>query len=96
MPGFPVNGVDSPHLQIEAMKLALAEVYRLMVEPSSMTVTPAQMVEASTLATRAKLANMKKVQNFGADQFMRRAGIPEVKGRVGAGDARRDGQAAGF
>ena len=36
---LPVDGVDSQHLQIEAMKLAFADVYRYVAEPSSMEVT---------------------------------------------------------
>jgi gamma-glutamyltranspeptidase/glutathione hydrolase len=37
--GLPVDGVDSQHLQIEAMKLAFADVYRFVAEPSSMEVS---------------------------------------------------------
>ncbi len=35
-------------------------------------------------------------QDFGAGQFIWRAGDPAVEGYVAASDARRDGQAAGF
>ncbi|RZJ25055.1 MAG: gamma-glutamyltransferase, partial [Haliea sp.] len=35
-------------------------------------------------------------QDFGAGQFISRAGDPKVEGYVAASDARRDGQAAGF
>ena len=42
---LPVDSVASQHLQIEAMKLAFADVYRYVAEPSSMTVTPAQMLD---------------------------------------------------
>jgi len=38
--GLAVDGVDSQHLQIEAMKLAFADVYKYVAEPSSMAVTP--------------------------------------------------------
>lgn len=61
-----VDGVDSQHLQIEAMKLAFADVYKYVAEPSSMTVTAAQMLDDSYLAERAKLIDMKKAQDFGA------------------------------
>ncbi len=61
-----VDGVDSQHLQIEAMKLAFADVYKYVAEPSSMTVTAAQMLDDAYLAERAKLIDMKKAQDFGA------------------------------
>ena len=35
-------------------------------------------------------------QDFGAGQFIWRAGDPKVQGYVAASDARRDGQAVGF
>src|SRR5690606_7595867 len=34
---LPVDGVESQHLQIEAMKLAFADVYRQVAEPAAMT-----------------------------------------------------------
>ena len=64
--GLAVDGVDSQHLQIEAMKLAFADVYKFVAEPSSMAVTPTQMLDDSYLASRAKLIDMKKAQDFGA------------------------------
>ncbi len=66
MAGLPVDGVDSQHLQIEAMKLAFADVYRYVAEPSSMAVSPTQMLDDHYLASRAKLINMNKAQDFGA------------------------------
>jgi len=35
-------------------------------------------------------------QDFGAGQFIWRAGDPKVEGSVAASDARRDGLAAGY
>ncbi len=61
-----VDGVDSQHLQIEAMKLAFADVYKYVAEPSSMEVTVEQMLDDAYLASRAKLIDMKKAQDFGA------------------------------
>jgi gamma-glutamyltranspeptidase/glutathione hydrolase len=63
---LPVDSVDSQHLKIEAMKLAFADVYRYVAEPSSMEVTPEQMLDDAYLASRAKLIDMKKAQDFGA------------------------------
>ncbi len=64
--GLPVDGPDSQHLQIEAMKLAFADTYRHVAEPSSMEVTPEQMLHDDYLASRAKLIDMKRAQDFGA------------------------------
>ena len=64
--GLPVDGVDSQHLQIEAMKLAFADVYRYVAEPSSMEVSAEQMLDDAYLASRAKLIDLKKAQDFGA------------------------------
>lgn len=61
-----VDGVDSQHLQIEAMKLAFADTYRHVSDPTSMQVTPAQMLDDVYLASRAKLIDMKRAQDFGA------------------------------
>jgi gamma-glutamyltranspeptidase/glutathione hydrolase len=61
-----VDGARAQHLQIEAMKLAFADVYRYVAEPSSMAVTPAQMLDDAYLASRAKLIDMNKAQDFGA------------------------------
>lgn len=63
---LPVDGVDSQHLQIEAMKLAFADVYRYVAEPSSMEVTAGQMLDDAYLASRAKLIDMKRAQDFKA------------------------------
>jgi gamma-glutamyltranspeptidase/glutathione hydrolase len=63
---MPVDGVQSQHLQIEAMKLAFADVYRYVADPRSMDITPAQMLDDTYLASRARLIDMKKAQNFQA------------------------------
>lgn len=63
---LPADGVESQHLQIEAMKLAFADVYRYVAEPASMEVTPAQMLDAAYLKGRAALIDPKRAQDFGA------------------------------
>ena len=63
---LPVDGVDSQHLQIEAMKLAFADVYRYVAEPASMAVTAEQLLDDGYLASRARLIDMKRAQDFGA------------------------------
>ena len=61
-----VDGVDSQHLQIEAMKLAFADVYRYVAEPENMDVTTEQLLDDSYLAARARMIDMKRAQDFGA------------------------------
>ncbi|MBE0550038.1 MAG: gamma-glutamyltransferase family protein [Rubrivivax sp.] len=62
---LPVDGVASQHLQIEAMKLAFADVYKYVAEPRSMRLTPAQMLDDGYLAGRARLIDPKRAQDFG-------------------------------
>jgi gamma-glutamyltranspeptidase/glutathione hydrolase len=62
---LPVDGIASQHLQIEAMKLAFADVYTYVGEPRSMRLTPAQMLDDAYLASRAKLIDPHKAQDFG-------------------------------
>jgi gamma-glutamyltranspeptidase/glutathione hydrolase len=52
------------HLQIEAMKLAFADVYRYVADPRAMTVTPAQMLDRAYLAARAQLIDPDRAQDF--------------------------------
>ena len=60
------DGVDAQHLQIEAMKLAFADVYRYVSEPTTMEVTVDQMLDKTYLASRAKLIDLHKAQDFKA------------------------------
>ena len=63
---LPVDGLDSQHLQIEAMKLAFADVYRFVSDPVSMELTTAQLLDPAYLAKRAALIDMRRAQHFGA------------------------------
>ncbi|WP_397407292.1 gamma-glutamyltransferase family protein [Polaromonas sp.] len=87
--GLAVDGVDSQHLQIEAMKLAFADVYKYVAEPSSMEVSVDQMLDDSYLASRAKLIDMKKAQDFGA-------GNPVKGGTIYLTAADEDGMMVSF
>ena len=60
-----VDGIASQHLQIEAMKLAFADVYQHVAEPRSMRMTAAQMLDDGYLASRARLINPQRAQDFG-------------------------------
>jgi gamma-glutamyltranspeptidase/glutathione hydrolase len=57
---LPADGPEAQHLQIEAMKLAFADVYRFVAEPSAMEVTPAQMLDPAYLAARSRLIDRKR------------------------------------
>jgi gamma-glutamyltranspeptidase/glutathione hydrolase len=62
---LPVDGIASQHLQIEAMKLAFADVYQYVAEPKSMRMTAAQMLDDNYLARRARLIDPRRAQDFG-------------------------------
>jgi len=64
MASFPVDTADSVHVQIEAMKLAFADVYRYVSDPQTMTVRNAELLDPAYLAGRAKLIDLKRAQNF--------------------------------
>ncbi|CAN7760634.1 gamma-glutamyltransferase family protein [Paraburkholderia sp. SIMBA_054] len=59
-----LDGIESQHLQIEAMKLAFADVYRYVADPRSMDVTPEQMLDDAYLKSRAKLIDPKRATQF--------------------------------
>jgi gamma-glutamyltranspeptidase/glutathione hydrolase len=50
---LPVDGVDSQHLQIEAMKLAFADAYRYVADPAGMAFPCERPLDELYLATRA-------------------------------------------
>ncbi len=60
-----VDSVISQHVQIEAMKLAFADVYRYVADPTSMQVSVDQLLDKAYLKSRAKLIRMNKAQDFG-------------------------------
>ena len=66
MAGLARDGVDSQHVQIEAMKLAFADVYRYIADPRSMQVQTEQLLDPQYLAQRARLIDLHQAQDFGA------------------------------
>ena len=50
---YPVDSADSIHLQIEAMKIALAEAYRHIADSRTMLVTPEEFLAKDFLERRA-------------------------------------------
>ena len=63
---LPVDSTASQHLQIEAMKLAFADVYRHVGDPRTMKVQVSELLDPGYLASRAKLIDMQRAQDFQA------------------------------
>jgi gamma-glutamyltranspeptidase/glutathione hydrolase len=62
---YPVDSLDSQHLQIEAMKLAFADVYRWVADARAMTeVTAQDLLDDAYLAERARLIDPHRAQSF--------------------------------
>lgn len=72
---FELDSVEAQHLQIEAMKLAFADVYRYVADPTSMEVTPEQMLERGYLQQRAAQIDMTRASTP-------TAGLPRSGGTV--------------
>jgi gamma-glutamyltranspeptidase/glutathione hydrolase len=62
---MPVDSVAVQHLEIEAMKLAFADVHRYVADPAFMDVAPASLLDADYLEARARLIDPKRAQDFG-------------------------------
>ncbi len=61
------DDVDAVHLQIEAMKLSTADVHAYVADAAAMTdVAASHLLDPAYLASRAKLIDRKRAQNFGA------------------------------
>lgn len=72
---YPVDSANSLHLQIEAMKLALADAYRYIGDPDTMDIAPTDLLDTNYLAERAKQIDLKKAQDF-------KHGMPKGKSTV--------------
>lgn len=59
------DSAESIHLQLEAMKLAFADAYRYISDPSTWEFNPTQLLNKTYLAERATLINPLKAQEFG-------------------------------
>ena len=62
---MPLDGAACQHLQIEAMKLAFADVYRFVADERSMEGPTQRLLDPQYLATRAKLIDPTRAQAFG-------------------------------
>jgi len=62
----PVDGADSVHLQIEAVKLAFADARAYVADIDYMKdVSPASLLNKDYLKSRAKLIDPRRAQSFG-------------------------------
>jgi gamma-glutamyltranspeptidase / glutathione hydrolase len=65
LPSMSIDGAACQHLQIEAMKLAFADVYRFVADPRHMEGPVSMLLDAGYLASRAKLIDPQRAQHFG-------------------------------
>ncbi|MBI1396017.1 MAG: gamma-glutamyltransferase [Betaproteobacteria bacterium] len=70
-----VDSAESIHLQVEAMKLAFADVYAHVSDPSTMQTHAGALLDPAYLARRAKRIDTSRAQDFGA-------GAPPESGTV--------------
>ena len=61
----PVDHVDTVHLAIEAMKLALADLHQYNADIDAMRVSPAMLLDAGYLAERARLIDPNRAGDPG-------------------------------
>ncbi len=66
---------DGLHLQLEAMKLAFADLYAYVSDPATMPFEPQRLTGSGYLAERAKLIDAKEAQVFAA-------GVPKQGGTI--------------
>ena len=59
-----VDSVESQHLQIEAMKLAFADLYRHVADPAGMEFAAERLLDDAYLAGRAKMIDRQRAQPF--------------------------------
>jgi gamma-glutamyltranspeptidase/glutathione hydrolase len=60
-----LDGTACQHLQIEAMKLAFADVYRFVSDPRTMEGPAERLLDPAYLRARAQLIDLKRAQVFG-------------------------------
>ncbi len=81
---YPLDSVDSVHLQVEAMKLALADAWQYIADPANMSVTVEDLLADDYLASRAELISMQEAR-------FPEHGFPNRGGTVYLSAADRDG-----
>ena len=73
--GASADDPRETHLAIEATKLALADIYHFVGDPSSMTAAPEALLDSAYLANRARLIDRDRAGEFGH-------GAPKAGGTV--------------
>jgi gamma-glutamyltranspeptidase/glutathione hydrolase len=73
LPSFPINSADSVHLQVECMKLGLADIARHLADPNWMTVSVEQLLAPERLDQLAARIDMAQA-GYPADQPLREHG----------------------
>jgi len=86
---YPADSVDSIHLQIEAMKMALVEAYRHIADSNDMPVSPKEFLTADFLAARAREISMDQAG-------CPKSAIPTDKGTVYLTAADENGMIVSF
>ena len=84
-----VDSVAAQHLQIEAMKLAFADLYRYVADPQAMEVSAEQLLDRDYLAARAKEIDPTKATHFGP-------GVPDAGGTIYLSAADESGMMVSF
>jgi gamma-glutamyltranspeptidase/glutathione hydrolase len=87
--GFGVDSADSLHAQIEATKLAFADVYAHIADPRHMRVDCGTFLEAGYLEERARLIDMRRSRAAVS-------GVPRSEGTVYLTAADADGMMVSF
>ena len=72
---YPADGVDAIHLQIEAIKLAIADVQAYVGDPASMTIGAGTLLDDAYVAARARQVDPAHACDF-------TAGVPRQGGTV--------------
>jgi len=86
---YPVDSVDSVHLQVEAMKLAFSDISHHLADHEAMRVDFREMLDPGYLKQRAKQIDMKQSQSPVS-------GIPDSGGTVYLAAADADGMMVSF
>jgi gamma-glutamyltranspeptidase/glutathione hydrolase len=84
MQKYPIDSADSLHLQIEAIKIAFAEVHRHIADPNYMPASPSDFLNTEFLAKRAREIKMDRATHPVAT-------IPADHGTVSLTAADKDG-----
>lgn len=87
--GYDVDSADWLHVQIEAMKLALADAHRFIADPVHMDVSVAALLDDAYLASRAASIDMTRAADPGN-------GDPRRGGTVYLTAADRDGMMVSY